>query len=455
MLKLRLAVQTPPMLFDNGHAFEFNSAFEKLGNRAKHILERIGANNIQEFYDSVIPNYYPDYFIDLRNCGIAANQELCHFKSKVDDIIDNHYLYKSNGLFDDINRVINNGFLKDVEYDIFENHFLFNVSKKTWLTLDQIATRNGLTRERIRQYKVSLLPKLESLIVNLWQTNTTSPYVQEEFFSVNEKLVRIINERESVCYSSNFITYVFSCIVEPIYEFHPIDIKPPNFHGLFTSPISGFNWKALLNDVSQLMNSKRTENIEFLLINFISGYFQKSAMYNSEIHKKRIVDNLIFYSELVNTQKNKFLVTEDSLTFIRTTKKKVYEYIVDLLNEQKQPMHFVEIYDEFKRRGIKATSPTAIQGAMMGQPEVFGLKGQGIYGLLEWGGYFGTIGDVAEQLLRERNGPIPWIELRDFLARELVISEDSINTVLFFYEGESRFVHKGPKVHLAEWENTN
>jgi hypothetical protein len=29
------------------------------------------------------------------------------------------------------------------------------------------------------------------------------------------------------------------------------------------------------------------------------------------------------------------------------------------------------------------------------------LKGQGIYGLKEWGGYFGSIGDVAEKYLNK------------------------------------------------------
>lgn len=454
MLDLETEIQAPTMTFDNGHSFEFNRAVELLGNRSKHILQEIGVDNIQGFYDIVMPHFHDDYFLKIRNCGSLANKELCHFKIRVDEIISNFDLYKSRGLFNDLQRSLNTGFLKQVESDIFENHFMFNLSDNSFLSLDELAKRNSLTKERVRQYKVSLLPKLNSLIIKLWRANAgVNSYLPGEFFSVDDEQVMIINDRESVSFSKNFIVFALSCIAEPICEFHPINIKPPSYLGLFINPIPGLQWKALLNDVNNLMDSRRTDDIEFLLINFIPGYFEKDQMYNPEIHHKRIVDVLIHYCDLVSTTKNKVIATEDSLTFLRTTKKKVYEYIVEVLDEQKQPMHFSEIYYEFKKRGIRATSPTALQGAMMNQSNVFGLKGQGIYGLIKWGGYFGTIGDVTEQLLLERNGPIPWIELKDFLARELVISEDSINTVLFFYEGESRFVHKGSNVYLQEWVN--
>ena len=82
----------------------------------------------------------------------------------------------------------------------------------------------------------------------------------------------------------------------------------------------------------------------------------------------------------------------------------------------------------------KMTTALSIHAIMQHYPKVFGLKGPGIYGLKKWGGYFGTIGDVAEKQIKEENQPMDRTGLIQILSRELYISQDSINTVLFYYE---------------------
>lgn len=75
------------------------------------------------------------------------------------------------------------------------------------------------------------------------------------------------------------------------------------------------------------------------------------------------------------------------------------------------------------------------------------------------GWLFGTIGDVTEKLLRERNKPIEQKELENILCRELYISQDSIINVLVRYENEQRFtllknnmISKGMDLKLLLWQ---
>jgi hypothetical protein len=158
------------------------------------------------------------------------------------------------------------------------------------------------------------------------------------------------------------------------------------------------------------------------------------------------------FEETYSDAANEIQLTRNFIIIKRNTKKLKHEFIVDILNEYKKPMHFTELYEECLKRNIKVTSALAIHGLMQHYPEVFGLKGQGMYGLKEWGGRFGTIGDVAEQIIKEKNQPIDRRELINTLCRELYVSQDSVSTVLFFYEPEKRFIKwKNDKVGLHEW----
>ncbi len=115
-------------------------------------------------------------------------------------------------------------------------------------------------------------------------------------------------------------------------------------------------------------------------------------------------------------------------------------------------MHFSDIYMESIKRGFQIKSVESVHSTLIRRNDVFGLKGPGIYGLIEWGGYFGTIGDVAAKILEERNKPISRRELENILCRELYISKDSISVVLFGYELEKRFIRtKNDTISLRIW----
>ena len=66
------------------------------------------------------------------------------------------------------------------------------------------------------------------------------------------------------------------------------------------------------------------------------------------------------------------------------------------------------------------------------------------------------IGDVAERYLKEKGKPIYKKDLEEFLCSQLIISQDSINIILFGYENEDRFVKfRSGNIGLKEWLKRN
>lgn len=86
--------------------------------------------------------------------------------------------------------------------------------------------------------------------------------------------------------------------------------------------------------------------------------------------------------------------------------------------------------------------------------EIFGLKGAGIFDLRSKGGYFGSITDVAYQVLLERGKSIPLEELVNLLDNELLYSRESIYVVLTATKHDDRFErYKKHNIGLKEWES--
>ena len=119
-------------------------------------------------------------------------------------------------------------------------------------------------------------------------------------------------------------------------------------------------------------------------------------------------------------------------------------------------MHFVELYKEAVKRGYPIKSDMGVHSTLINHSDIFGLKGAGIFNLRKYGGYFGTIGNVAEKYLRERAMPVSLSDLERFINKELIISKYSIRMVLFKYKHEDRFIlDKNNMVSLKEWQENN
>jgi hypothetical protein len=104
----------------------------------------------------------------------------------------------------------------------------------------------------------------------------------------------------------------------------------------------------------------------------------------------------------------------------------------------------------------ESTTEQSVHSILINRNKIFGLKGFGIFDLRSKGGLFGTICSVAEQLLREKNKPIPIQELENLICKELVVNKNSIQSGLFYYGKETFFEKdKNGNVSLKEWHRTS
>jgi hypothetical protein len=435
----------------------FDKMFEELSVRSKNILSNSQANELKSFVQNIINNRDLYDLRNLKNCGEKAKEEIELFKEKVLNFLERkHDSEISDYLFKDLwSYIFDGNIFRPTEMRIFSDKFGF-IQGKDYETLDKIANEANLTKERVRQISFIVLEKIKNIISKLTAKNKNylAKYFQKDFLNITDEITNEINEKEGTAFTTPFIIYALKSVEPSDYSFINTESKPQYYNGVFIKKTIHFDFAKCYEFLLQHIHSRRKQDIKFNLNSLLKSFNSKSLSPEKILieEKNKILQALELL--IANSAKNKNIVstTSDTIILRKNTKKLIYESLVDILNERKTPMHFRDLYNECIKRGVSVSTDLAVHGIMQHYPKIFGLKGPGIYGLLEWGGYFGTIGDVTEKLLKERKIPIDRKELTEILSRELYISQDSINTVLFSYEPEKRFIKmRNNSVGLKEW----
>ena len=441
---------------------EFNQEFNKLSNRGKNILKKIGADTIKGFYFQVLQkNEVSGLFLSgIKNCGLKTLQEFELFCEKIERlIIEKKDDKPSIGLFNEI-------FFFLFETDIFNKKEKFILLNRFCISegflpknLADIGQELGITRERTRQITLKVQNELKKKIK--WIIKDTKfeikNYFLLDFFSVDREFADRINDLEKTNFQPGFITFILeSCQFNGYLFIKTKDHFLPNYSGVFVKKSIAFDFKGCFESLLKWKNTQRNENIEININKLINSFkklpperFEAGHEAEGANEKEQIAGVLKLFIENISDNQDEVYINSENIVFERTTKKLKYEYLVDILRDFNRPLHHSELEAECKRRGI---NDICAMGHLLNHPDIFGLKGPGTYGLIEWGGYFGTIGDVAEQLLKENNGPMDRKKLMDKICRELYVSQDSVPQVLFHYSPERRFVRlRNNKIGLREW----
>lgn len=446
-------------IFKSEEELLFTTGFDFLSNRTKNVLISSQANNLQGFVKNILNNSDLYDLKTLKNCGETTEKEIGAFKNHILDLLSKtRDVEVVRNLFMDLKIYIFDAkVLRPTENMILCNYFGYT-EETTFKSLDSIAAEVSLTKERVRQITFSVLEKIKNIVCKI--TNNDKHYLisyfHEDFFTITPSIARTINIKEGTSFSSAFITYVLQCIEYSGYNFICVDDRPAQYSGFFYKKELPFNFSSSHKILDSNIPVKRKHDIKIKIDDLISAFMTNNShegKVGSDV-KNQFVKAFKLLCECKYAEPNLILQSNEHIIFRRNTKQKLYDSIRDILNYYKKPLHFTEIFDECLKNGVQVSSALNIHSLMQRYPNIFGLKGPGIYGLIEWGGYFGTIGDVTEQLLRERNKPIDRKELTEILTRELYISQDSINTILFHYENENRFVRmKKSTIGLKEWLN--
>ncbi len=442
-------------------------------------------------------------FLKIRNCGIKANLELINICKKYENkiavfnngqkqAIDQHSSYSPieeflgnlnlwNKNYHIIKHTLDGksqfpvftilSLLIDNQYIFYkENHiYIFKNSFNCYLpiynlTLNDLGKQIGLTKERVRQIREVVLNKLTysfRFINNLNEKFPCPDYINnsdQPIIIITEEDANQINQTENTNFSPLFITYILSHVYfEKYFWFGDINI-------LFSNNV--FNKNCLITH-SYLVHRSIKSQVD------LDGFFQ---YFQTLFYEKRCEDQFISYTELIEKffdgdpedfQKiiesislilsNEFTdgvgFSPEGIILYANKKRNLLSFVIEILQNSYKPLHYTEIFQQLIDLGVTVTSEQSIHSLLNTKNEIFGLKGSGIFDLRSKGGLFGTIGDVANQILILRKEPIYLHELENLICDELIISKDSIREILFNYNNENRFErYRNGYVKLKGWK---
>jgi hypothetical protein len=450
------------IIFNNKMELEYQADFEVLSTRTKNILKFINSDNIKEFYNFFFLKYPNNFERRIRNCGGLTAQEILKFKINVQRIIDKYENYSNNsGLFSDIEFYIQRSTSIDFKKKeiLIRYYGIYNNYEKE--TLQQIGNYLDLTRERVRQISLEIPKLINYLLVQITKIPASdfNKYYNNDYFIIDDSYANNINSIEGTNFSKQFICYVLSLIRQDHYKFYNVNNKPIEFTGIFYRKDVILNIPKCLNLIRELhFNRKKSSSNKLELENILEqiGYKWEVLTKKSTLLKAKfqLIEIIGLYNNCLPKTKTKLIIS-DNLLFFKTKKSSpILKHIIDTLRLYKKPMHYKDIFQNLIENNIEVGSISSVHMALINQQSYFGNKGPGYFGMREWGGYFGSIGDVTAEILTKRNCPIPRRELEEILCRELYISKDSIKEVLFHYEFEDRFVKfKNDTIALKSWYN--
>ncbi|HUX59537.1 MAG TPA: hypothetical protein VMV77_21370 [Bacteroidales bacterium] len=457
ILRPQLLEKNPviPLKVDFKTNLLFEEEFNKLSIRSKNILIGIGGNTINGFHDNIL--YKPaDFILNIRNCGLTTVEEISTFKKIFVKILEQQTTNIDNNYFSNLYYYLSTSvFLRPIETELFNSYYGFR-QNEIRVTLTELGYRHHLTRERVRQISKSIQRRLKGIIIIATKKYNLNfyQYFQDEYFVVDQEFVDKINRNENTNFSTKFVSFVLSITCPAEYSYYFFNKKSPDsvFFIHKNIPIDFirlFHYLEMINIPKS--NSREKVSIDDIIRKIPKREYPIGSL--KTFSKEGIIKIIQLFIKHNINRKVLIEIDEDYLVIKNKNKNlMMHEIIYQILYEYKRPMHYSDIYVECMKKRLKPTTESSVHGTLTRRTDIFGVKGPGMYGLREWGGFFGSIGDVAEQILEQRNEPILKQELDNILSRELYISKDSILTVLLDYDLEKRFVKiKDNKISLRKW----
>ena len=307
----------------NGVSMYLNGNF-KIKNFAQKILfrENFTVNNIKnigsksvpeiELYISIIKDFVKEvneskdekYLISLKN-SYLIQRTFSSISIVPKNILESEsiflltdFLLNQNAFFDEIHTTIVKNGLK-----IYQN--------QEELTLDEIAEKVNLTRERVRQIRKLCLDNLfnKLLFVQNFNDDIFQKYgidTMSDQIEINQELVGNIHNNNLTHFSVEFISYLlyvylsndFSLIgnSEDVLQARTINSRNRHnwrcFYLIKTDIISEVDFDALVNDIESRLNEKIVDSYDFNFKSYVSR-FLKNNDYSILSRSLPIVERII------------------------------------------------------------------------------------------------------------------------------------------------------------------
>lgn len=278
---------------------------------------------------------------------------------------------------------------KDRERDIISGRFGLTGKKKT---LDAIGKEYNVTRERIRQLEKGIVIRLqvkaeEGKLAGFTEYENKLANIIEDCGGVCSiaKLSDLVGEGTSpeIIAQNSFVTLISSRLV--------LVEESDNYN---QSAVLASHYKSpseALKEVDRILNVL-TENKKPISIS------ELKKAYNLKESEKEL-ESKVLVSTQTYERKGLWGLKSWSSVNPRSIKDKIYI----ILSENKEPLHFSEIYKAIKEDKTFLQRNFTIQAThneLIRDPR-YVLVGRGRYALKEWGHIEGTVEDVIEKVLKD------------------------------------------------------
>jgi hypothetical protein len=446
-------------VFNNKMELAFRVKLKDISSYAKGILKLKNANTIQGFYQYFFIENPAIFNVNKKNSRAESVMQIIKLKKIVYEII---VRYKSDSikprLFSDLKfYFLESGLVKNYRREIFKR--CMNIQEDNQLQMYEEAAKDlNLTRKKVGQVVEEFSIKIKRILNRFIQNGYTeiNQYFKDDYFIIDEQYADTINRNEGTNFSKHVICYVLSHTLPDDYSYYSYRPELTKCSGVFYRKDLALNIPVCLDLIRKLYLKPwkiKFYKIELERIIEQSGFKMESRVRNSSIlqAKDQLVDIIGLYNNCLPDRIRKVNFDNNVLIIKTKSENKDSVRIAEVLRVIHKPLHFTEIHRLLTENDNYIKSVASVHSTLVNS-DYFVLKGTGYYGLREWGGYYGKIGDVTEQILLERKNPIPYVELKDILPSVLCISKDSINAVLFHYKYDNRFVRfKNGTVGLKSW----
>src|SRR5690606_16097999 len=251
------------------------------------------------------------------------------------------FLLKNNALFNENHNLIIQKALK-----IYQN------DKEQ--TLDEIASENNLSRERVRQIRKDCINELfEKLsFIKNFNDDLFKNYgidLSSDFIEVEENLVHKINELNKTNFSKEFTSYILAVYLSDNFVLigNIEDILLPKFslsrdrHNwknfyIANKELNKLDFESFANDINNRLKERIEETYSFNFKSYLSKFVNDIDI--------EIIEKVFPVAEkIINDEFNLLLDLNDNIIFERNTLKQVSEYAFEALEILGKPSNLSEI----------------------------------------------------------------------------------------------------------------
>lgn len=302
-------------------------------------------------------------------------------------------------------------------------------------TLDEIAEKIDLSRERVRQLRkkcIEQLPNKFDFLQNFNEDLFSNYGIDEnsEFIFIEEELKERINKQNQTNFSSIFITYIIYCYnnqnfdlvgnVEDVMQTNYFNNRKRHNWKLFylvkNEITEEFDFERLLNDISSRLEERIKETYDFNFKSYLSKF-----LVNNRIE---ILEDIIPIAEkIVFEELNINIDLEDNIAFKRTTSKLAYEYAFEALENIGKPSKVEKILAKVKELHPNYdTDGPKMRVSMKRKHGFVPVERKSVFGLRKWEKELdnfkgGTIKDIIIEYLQEKEGPVHISEILKHLGQ--------------------------------------